>query len=389
MKVLYYTATCYLDIAIEIINVLKKEVDLHVLIEITPRSMSGNIINIAKLPKNQSFISPSELLNEENYSYLEPYLTGCASINFIVHKDKTGFSLSTFKLFNSALKYIRKFRPDIIMMEDMSLRQLVLVPFLFTIKKSFIIIHDSLPHSGENNLKVIIPKYLFLNLPFSKSYFFYSIFSKIQFEQHYKKDNYPKHVLRMYSYSFYKIYIKPLAPTNKHILFFGRLSIYKGIEVLLKSVPSVINEFPYELFIIAGKSVQGYNLDDEICKKHPQNISVINRYIPNEELVTLIQESKFVVCPYIDASQSGVLMTAFALNTPVIATKVGAFPEYIEHNVTGMLVPVNDPDELSAAIKFALKDNFYDTMRENISQKNRANEWVNNKDILLKAFISK
>lgn len=388
MKVLYYTATCYLDIAIETINILKKYVDLHVLIEITPRSMAGNIINITKLPQNESFINPSELLNEESYSSMEPYFRGCASINFIVHQDKTGFSISTSKLFFRAMRYIRKIRPDIIMMEDMSLRQLILIPFLLSIKKFFIIIHDSKPHSGENNWKVIIPKFLFLNLPFSKNYFFYSIFSKIQFEQHNKKDKYPKNVLRMYPYSFYRIHINAVEPERKHILFFGRLSTYKGIEVLLKAVPIVINEFPSELFVIAGKSIQGYNLDYDICNKHKNNISILNRYIPNDELVTMIQKSKFVVCPYLDASQSGVLMTAFALNTPVIATNVGAFPEYIEHNKTGMLVPANDHRKLADAIILALRDNFFETMEENISSLNKSNLWVNNESIILDAYSS-
>lgn len=388
MKVLYYTATCFLDIAIEVINILKKDVDLHVLIEITPGSMAENIININKLPENQSFINPSELLNEESYAYLEPYLNGCASVNFIVHTYKIGFSLSSIKLFFNAWRYIKKINPDIIQIDDTSIRQLILIPFLFSINKFFIIMHDSKRHSGENNWKEIIARFLFLDLPFSKNYFFYSKFSKIQFEQHYKKDKCPKFVMRMYPYTFYKIYLKEDFPDRKHILFFGRLSPYKGIDVLLKAVPLVLNEFKSELFVIAGRSFPGYNLDENICEKHKSQILILNRYIPNEELVTLIQESKFVVCPYLDASQSGVLMTAFALNTPVIATNVGAFPEYIEHNVTGMLVTVNDPNKLAEAIMAALNNNFYKTMEENVSAKNGSDLWTFNKTILLNAYFS-
>lgn len=386
MKVLYYTATPFLDIAIEIINILKKDFDLYVLIEVTPGS--ANRIGIDKLPDNQVIISPNEILNEENYRYLEPYFEGCASSNFIVHTSKTGFSFSTIKVSYKAWLYIKKLKPDIIHMEVTSLRSLGLIPFLFSNKKIFITMHDSIPHSGENNWKISLPRLLFLKLPYPRSYFFYSEFSKIQFEQYYKKDKHPKFLMHMYPYTYYKKYAKEKIKDKTHILFFGSISPYKGIDFLLQAIPSVFKEFPNETLIIAGRSKDGFNLDQNIIKKYKNRIIILNRYIPNEELVTLIQESKFVVCPYVDATQSGVLMTAYALNKPVIATNVGAFPEYIEHNITGMLVPVSDPDKLANAIMSALNNDFYKTLENNIRTNNSSNLWALNKPLILKAYLS-
>jgi glycosyltransferase involved in cell wall biosynthesis len=388
MTVLYYTSPSYLDTAIELINVLKKHVDLHVLIEIAPRSKVRNILEVDNLITTQSIIGISELLKKENYKYLEPYFDGCKSANFIVHTHESGSSFSTIKISYIAWKYIKIIRPDIIHIEAMSLRSLGLVPFIFSSKKIFITVHDGIPHSGERNWKESLPRFLYLKIPYSKGYFFYSKFSKIQFEQYYKKDKYPKFVMRMYPSTYFKMYIKENLPERKHILFFGRLSTYKGIDVFLKAIPLVLNEFKSELFVIAGRSIPGYNLDINICEKHKNHITVLNRYIPNEELVNLIQASKFVVCPYLDATQSGVLMTSYALNTPVIASSVGAFPEYIEQNVTGILVPVNDPAKLADAIKLTLQNNFYETMEESISRKNKTNMWTNNKDIILNAYLS-
>ncbi|MGX7835581.1 glycosyltransferase, partial [Campylobacter fetus subsp. venerealis] len=81
------------------------------------------------------------------------------------------------------------------------------------------------------------------------------------------------------------------------------------------------------------------------------NYKFINRYITNIELVQLIQESQFVICPYKDATQSGVIMTAFALNKPVLATNVGGLKEMVTHNRTGILIEPNNIYTLADSIK--------------------------------------
>ena len=43
----------------------------------------------------------------------------------------------------------------------------------------------------------------------------------------------------------------------------------------------------------------------------------------------------FMVCPYTDATQSGVIMSAFAFNKPVIATDVGGLPEMVKGYSSG------------------------------------------------------
>jgi glycosyltransferase involved in cell wall biosynthesis len=344
MKVIYYTSTAFMDIALEVINILKKYVELHVLIEITPGSKIKNILEVRNLPENQSIIGIAEIMDKENYTYLEQYFEGCASANFIVHTHQSGSSLSTLKTSYKTWKYIRGIHPDIIHLEAMSLRSLGLVPFLFSKIKIFITIHDVIPHSSKRDWKISLPRLMYLKIPYRKTYFFYSEFSKNQFEQYYKNDKHPKFVKRMYPYTFYKKYVKEQIPDKKHILFFGQVSRYKGIETLLQAMPSVLQIFPDESLVIAGRSNDDTILNEEILEKFKNRITVLNRYIPNEELVNLIQESKFVVCPYLDATQSGVLMTSYALDIPVVATNVGAFPEYIEQNVTGLLVPVNDPE---------------------------------------------
>ena len=193
----------------------------------------------------------------------------------------------------------------------------------------------------------------------------------------------------MSPYGYLKNMVKPEAAIQKkHLLFFGRLSPYKGIDDLLKAMPAVFKEFPNEQLIIAGKKVHDFDIDDELIEKYKNNITLLDKHIPNEELAELIQEAKFIVCPYKDATQSGVLMTAFGLNTPVIATNVGSFPEFIRENVNGLLVPPNDPAKLAEGICFALRNDHYKILAQNIKSTHVEEMWGRNTEILLHAYAS-
>jgi starch synthase len=44
------------------------------------------------------------------------------------------------------------------------------------------------------------------------------------------------------------------------------------------------------------------------------------------------------------------LLNAYAHSRPVVATKVGGFPEMVENGKTGLLVPPNDPSAFAAGL---------------------------------------
>ena len=74
-----------------------------------------------------------------------------------------------------------------------------------------------------------------------------------------------------------------------------------------------------------------------------------------------------VVCPYVDATQSGVIMSAFSLKKPVIATAVGAIPEMLTDHVHGLLVPPRESSSLANAIETLLESpDIIEEMKTNI-----------------------
>jgi len=139
---------------------------------------------------------------------------------------------------------------------------------------------------------------------------------------------------------------------EKMILFFGRIEPYKGLDLLLKAMPDVFAGFPDWNLVIAGTG----DLSPYQPYLNHRQIKVINRYISDEEIATLMQQSRFLVLPYIEATQSGVIPIAYAFARPVIATNVGSLGEMVLDGKNGLLIPPRDHIGLSMAIKSLMSD---------------------------------
>jgi glycosyltransferase involved in cell wall biosynthesis len=211
------------------------------------------------------------------------------------------------------------------------------LPFVFHIKK-IATIHDPLSHKGEESLKKTIIKYIYSYV--IRNYVFYSKFSQNQFKQTSRNTFYRTYTAILKPYSYISTIKTTIQNERKYILYFGRISPYKGIDLLVDAFTSILSEYPNLELIIAGKGNPDFYANHYLRKKF-SNITFLNKYISVLELANLITNAKFIVCPYREATQSGVLMTAFALNKPVLATNVGAFSEYIVNNENGVLVEPN------------------------------------------------
>lgn len=388
MTVVYYTSTFFLDLSLDIIKVLKEKVDLHVFIEVTSSSKNSTVADIKEFPSGKLLATPAEVLSDVSLKALAPYFEGTVSTHFVIHEHQTGFSWSTLKASLAVQKFIKPFKPEIIHFEGYTLRTIGMLPFLFSVKKVFLAIHDPVPHTGESSWKISLPNFLFFKLPFKRFFIFYSEFARKLFIENYKEVSGSKMLVKMRPYSYFKMQPDDHPTSGDHILFFGRISPYKGVDVLLKAIRAVFEEFPDEKLIIAGKSTNGYILNNDLPEKYKENVQVINRYIPNDELTDLITRAKFVVCPYLDATQSGVLMTAFALNTPVIATDVGSFPEFVVNNFNGLLVSPACPALLSEKIALAVKHDYYKQLKSNVVLSNTLSSWNNSMETVLSEYKS-
>jgi glycosyltransferase involved in cell wall biosynthesis len=135
------------------------------------------------------------------------------------------------------------------------------------------------------------------------------------------------------------------------LLFFGFVRPYKGLRHLLEAMPAILSHRKVRL-VVAGEfwhDRQDYiDLIGRLGIR--DSITLIDRYVPNEDIGSLFAAADLVVQPYETATQSGVTQIAFDAGRPVVVTRVGGLAETVRHGETGYVVPPFDPRAIAEAI---------------------------------------
>lgn len=385
MTACFFTSTYFLDHALEFIQAAKKRTQLHVFIEISEYSKKATVVNVNSL-MNLNFIeSPENVIGKDEWAYFAPYFEGVKSVNFVVRKNTSIFSIKSIIENRRLGKIIESIKPDVFHFDHVSVSCLSLYPFLKT-KNLVISIHDPVAHTGERNIKQNIVNRLYKRI--ATSFLFYSKYSAEIFKANNPHSKTPIYNIKLQPYTFLQHYVDTEEMKSDHILFFGRLSPYKGIDILLEAIPIVLNSFPNEKFIIAGSPSYGYNIDPSYISNYKENITFITKYLPVGEVASLIKSSKFVICPYRDATQSGVLMSTFAIGKMAIVSNVGSFPEYVKNDYNGMIAEAN-AKSLAQKINEALYNEKYKTIENNIESKSTAEELDLISNVIIDSYTKK
>lgn len=150
-----------------------------------------------------------------------------------------------------------------------------------------------------------------------------------------------------------------IGPDEPVVLFFGTLSRYKGTDLLLRAFPRVHAETAARL-VLAGFPAHGFDIEAQKRLGREAGIAPavtwVAEYVPAQEVVAWMRLASVVVFPYRDISQSGALHVAQTFGVPIVATTVGTMNDVVEDGASGLLVPPDDVDALSAAIVRLLRD---------------------------------
>ena len=135
------------------------------------------------------------------------------------------------------------------------------------------------------------------------------------------------------------------------LLFFGHVRPYKGLRNLFLALPEVLKVLEVTV-VVAGEFYEPKQEYDRLASELgiDRSVSMVDRYIPNEEVELYFAACDAVVCPYVSGTQSGVVQVAYSFNKPVISTRVGGLPEAVIDGETGLLAEPNDPSDLAKTI---------------------------------------
>jgi len=135
---------------------------------------------------------------------------------------------------------------------------------------------------------------------------------------------------------------------ENQIIFAGRLSKEKGIEILLETATQLPDNYH---LLIAGSGPLEEKVQNLADKK--TNVHYLG-YQSKQNLLSLIRGSDLLIQPSLEEGMSSTLLEAMACGTCILASNIEGISEIVENNKTGLLVEPNNRDELLNKILYLL-----------------------------------
>ena len=131
--------------------------------------------------------------------------------------------------------------------------------------------------------------------------------------------------------------------------------------------------------LIVGESYSNKDKYESLIQELGVNdvIKWEDRFITDSEIPLYFSAADVMALPYKSASQSGIIQTAYNFNLPVVATKVGGIPEYIDEGVSGYTIEANNPSELAFCIQKGLDNGAFKRMKKDILSIKSKFSWSN------------
>ena len=342
MKIAYLSQSALSDVDFSYIEEAQKIMDITYYILVSPSQRQKAAINLKSLPNRFGIIPASEIEELQMFGKIVDL-----SKVFVVNYTST--SNHQISKITEAYKVYKE-----LSRKDYDVIHLTWPPsysdlFIYHLRKKMVLtVHDPIPHSSQQHfLREYERKRAFRNI---NHLILLNKEQKEMFITSYGLNIASKYIYesKLSRYDYLNIHKKSVRPVDyNQIIFFGQIFSHKGIDYLLEAMEQVHVTNPDAKLIVAGSGKYWFDIGKYNDCSY---IDIQNRFIPDSELVSLISSSAIVVVPYIDATQSGVIMTAYTFNRPCIATNVGALPEMVKHGKNGIIVPPKDSNAIADAI---------------------------------------
>ena len=137
-----------------------------------------------------------------------------------------------------------------------------------------------------------------------------------------------------------------------NILYFGPISSFRGIDVLLEAFAEIRQRFASARLVILAR---GAKPDSRWVKKagSSANLEIVGGTLDQGDVVRYLQRSSVVALPFKFWPQvecPSTVLEAMAIGKAVVTTSIGAVPEIVTSNENGMVIPPNDSKRLARVV---------------------------------------
>lgn len=138
------------------------------------------------------------------------------------------------------------------------------------------------------------------------------------------------------------------------ILFVGRLSEQKGVDILLDAMNEVIEKGFDSILAVVGDGPLRSELEVKV------NNLRITQYVTfagdRNDVIRYYHDSHILIIPSNWEGLPLVLLEGMGCGIPIVASDIGGIREVIQHGINGLLFPMGDAKELASKIIYLMKN---------------------------------
>ena len=143
----------------------------------------------------------------------------------------------------------------------------------------------------------------------------------------------------------------PMTNKKLQILFLGWVYRTKGIFELLEAFSLLHSRFSNLELLIAGEGEASHSAREYLCSKGlGASVSFLGWIDGDQKLQTLADADVFCLPSYVEGLPNA-MIEAMATGLPIVVTPVGSIPDFITHEVNGMISPIGDSQSLANCLE--------------------------------------
>lgn len=162
---------------------------------------------------------------------------------------------------------------------------------------------------------------------------------------------------------------------NKNIVFWGRFSKEKGVDLIIKSTKNVLKTFPDTHFYLIGKGPLYQYLIKIVKDLGIEKNIHFTGFLPKKELIKYVCSSDIVMFPSRYEPFGMMILEAMALKKPIISTRVGGIKDIIKNYENGILVNPKTEDISKTTIQILKNDGLRDLLSAKAYETAKKYKW--------------